>query len=223
MSNVESSKNLAGIGSLLLILSIVPYAGAVLGIIGLILFLVGVKGLANYYQDNEIYQASLMGVIFYIIALIAVAVAIGSLVIGFVSIIGIGFGIIAFILALIVAFIFYVLAAVRIRRAFSALGQKSGEHMFETAGLLLFIGAILTIFLVGLVLILVAWILATIAFFSMKLPQQQQPYSYTPPTTSVPSTATPTSTQPTRYCPNCGAPVQINTTFCPNCGKQLPQ
>ena len=75
-SNVESSKTLAGVGSLLLVLSIVPYAGAVLGIIGAILLLIGVKGLASYYQDNEIYQNTLMGIIFLIIAIIVVAVAV---------------------------------------------------------------------------------------------------------------------------------------------------
>jgi hypothetical protein len=119
-------------------------------------------------------------------------------------------------LFLVVAFIFYLLAAMYFKRAFSSLAQKSGEHMFETAGLLLWIGAILTIIFVGLFLILVAWILLAIAFFSMKAPSQQ--YAYTPP----PSAATPAPTQATRYCPNCGAPVEPNTTFCPHCGKQLP-
>ena len=42
----------------------------------------GVKELANYYQDNEIYKNALTGVKFYIIALIAAAVAAASIVIG---------------------------------------------------------------------------------------------------------------------------------------------
>jgi len=223
MSNVESSKTLAGVGSILLILSIVPYAGAVLGIIGIILLLIGIKGLASYYQNNEIYQNSLTGVIFYIIALIAAAVAVVALVIGFASIIGFAVGIIVFILALIVAFIFYLLAAMHLRKTFDVLAQKSGEQSFATAGTLLWLGAILTIVFVGLILIFIAWIFATIGFFSMKLQPQQQPYSapqsgYTSPPT--PPMAQPT--QATRYCPNCGAPVQPNATFCPNCGKQLP-
>jgi uncharacterized membrane protein len=222
MSNVESSKTLAGVGSILLILSIVPYAGAVLGIIGIILLLIGIKGLASYYQNNEIYQNSLTGVIFYIIALIAAAVAVVALVIGFASIIGFAVGIIVFILALIVAFIFYLLAAMHLRKTFDVLAQKSGEQSFATAGTLLWWGAILTIIFVGLILIFIAWIFSTIGFFSMRLQPQQpyasQPYGYTPPTT--PPVAQPT--QATRYCPNCGAPVEPNTAFCPHCGKQLP-
>jgi hypothetical protein len=93
--------------------------------------------------------------------------------------------------------------------------------MFETAGLLLFVGAILTIvFFIGLLIILVAWIIATIAFFSIKTGQTQQ-YAYTPPppTSTAPPTIPPM--QPTRYCPNCGAPVAADATFCPHCGRQL--
>ena len=219
---MESSKTLAGIGSILLILSIIPFGGWVIGIIGVILLLMGIRGLANYYQDNEIYQNSLTGVVYYVVALVAAAVAIAALAIGAASVIGIGFGFVVFILALIGAFIFYVLAATRLRTALSALGQKSGEHMFETAGLLLFIGAILTIVLVGLLLILIAWIFATIAFFSIKVPSQPYPYS-PPPPPAQPAPSTPASATPaTRYCPNCGAPVQPNAIYCPNCGKPLP-
>ena len=59
------------------------------------------------------------------------------------------------------------------RRAFSLLAQKSGEHSFETAGNLLWWGAILTIvFGIGLILIFIAWIFATIGFFSIKTTTQ---------------------------------------------------
>jgi len=220
-SNAESSKTLAGVGSVLLILSFIPFVG----IIGIILFLYGIKGLASYYQSNEIYDDSVMGVIFYIVAVIAVAVAFLSFIFGLV------FGIIFLILGLIVAFIFYILAATRLRKTFDLLAQKSGDHSFATAGTLLWWGAILTIvFGLGLILIFIAWIFATIGFFSMKIqPQQQQPYttppaSYPPPTASTtPPMSQPTQAPVTRFCPNCGAPVQPNTAFCPNCGKPLPQ
>ena len=231
-SSAESSKTMAGVGSILLILSIVPYAGLVLGIVGIILFLMGIKGLASYYQTNEIYQDSVTGVIYYIIAVIAAAVAVIALAIGFATIIGFAVGIAVFFLALIVAFIFYILAASRLRKTFDLLAQKSGDHSFSTAGTLLWWGAILTIIFVGLILIFIAWIFATMGFFSMKIQPQQpyasQPSGYTPPPTQTPA-AQPTQapaaqvTQATRYCPNCGAPVQPNTAFCPNCGKPLPQ
>jgi uncharacterized membrane protein len=210
---------MSGIGSILLIFPIIS-------IVGIILVLLGTKGLSDYYKEPSIYQNALWGVIFGIIALIAIAVAVPLFfVFGAFSVFTLGLSLLGLFGLAVVVFVFYLIAAMYFRRAFNALAQKSGEHLFETAGLLLFIGAALTIvFFIGLLLILIAWILATIAFFSIKVPSQ--PYAYTPappPTSPVSTIAPPTqATQATRYCPNCGAPVEPNTAFCPHCGKQLP-
>jgi len=219
LSNVESSKSLALVGSILLLLFWIPYGGVVLGIIGIILFMIGVKGLADFYHDNAIYQNALTGVIFYIIALVAVAISVVGLVIGFFTL---GLGFILGIAGLVIAFVFYILSASHLRTTFSDLAQKSGEQSFNTAGSLLWWGAILTIIFVGLLLIFLAWIFAAIGFSSMKpSQQQQQPFTYTPPPpVSQPTPAQP-STQTARFCPNCGAPVDANATFCPHCGTQL--
>ena len=225
-TNFQYSKTLAMEGSILTILGAVPYVGWVLGIIGVILLLRAMKEFANYYQDNEIYQNSLTGVKYYIVALIALAVAGAGFVIGFAinnfpTTFGVGnaIGIAVGAAFLIVAFVFYVLAASHLRKTFNTLAQKTGEHSFETAGTLLWVGAILTIIGIGVLLIFIAWIFAVIGFFTMKGPQQQpyasQPYSYIPPTTTAP-------TQAARFCPNCGSPVALDATFCPHCGKQLP-
>ena len=80
--SLEYSKTLAGEGAILLLLSLVPYAGWILGIIGVILLLRGMKELSNYYQDEEIYKNSLTGVKFYIIAIVAAGVAIAAITIG---------------------------------------------------------------------------------------------------------------------------------------------
>jgi uncharacterized membrane protein len=215
-SSVESSRTLAGVGSILLIFPFVS-------IVGIILVMIGMKGLSDYYKEPSIYQNALWGLIFGIIALIAIAIAVPLFfVLGAFSVFAIGLSLLGLFLLAVVVFVFYVIAAMYFRRAFSALAQRSGEHTFETAGLLLWIGAILTIvFFIGLIIILVAWILATIAFFSIKLQPQQpyasQPSAYTPP--STPPVAQPT--QATRYCSYCGAPVAQDATFCPHCGKQL--
>jgi len=197
--NFEYSKTLAGEGSILLLLSLVPYAGWILGIIGIVLFLRGIRELGNYYEDKEIYQNSLTGVKFYIIALIAAAVAISAIVIGiasatgftfaagFVPTVGFGVGLIAFFAGLVVAFVFYILAAMHLRKTFDTLAKNSGEASFATAGTLLWWGSILSIILVGFVLIFVAWIFATIGFFTMKSKQLQQ-YTPQPNGSTSPST-----------------------------------
>jgi uncharacterized membrane protein len=213
MSSVESNKNLAGIGSLLLLFP-------VLSIVGVILLYVSIKGLSEYYKDESIIRDAVRGFIFLIIAAIAIAVDFPLFIISGVfsafvlGPLGIGFGLIALLLSIVLALIFYVLAAMSLRKSFSSLAQKSGEHMFETAGTLLFVGAVLTIVLLGFFLIFIAWIMTTIAFFSIKVPQQS--YNYSPQPTTAPTI------QATRFCPNCGAPVDKYATFCPHCGKQLP-
>ena len=158
MSNLESNKNLAGIGSILLMFP-------VLSIVGIILLYVGIKGLSEYYKDESIMRYAVRGFIFLFISAVAIAVALPLLIIsGMFSVfilgpLGIGFGLLSFLFAIVLVFIFYVIAAMNLRKSFNSLAQKSGEHMFETAGTLLFIGSILTILLVGFLLIFIAWII----------------------------------------------------------------
>lgn len=198
--SLEYSKTLAGEGAILLLLSLIPYAGWILGIIGVILLLRGVKELSNYYQDEEIYRNAVTGVKFYIIALIAAGAAIAAIILGigsatnftfktgFVPTASFGIGLATFFAGLVISFVFYVLATSHLRRTFNTLAQKSGETSFTTAGKLLRWGALLTIVLVGFILIFIAWIYATIGFFTMKPQQlqqynpQQYPYPPPPPT-----------------------------------------
>jgi uncharacterized membrane protein len=197
--NFEYSKTLAGEGAILLLLSLIPYVGWVLGIVGIVLLVKAMKEFSYYYQDEEIYRNTLKGVKYYIVAIIAAAVAIVGITIGaasatgftfasdFVFTAGFGAGLIAFFAGLVIAFVFYVLAALHLRKTFNTLAEKSGEQSFATAGTMLWVGSILTIILVGLLLIFIAWIFATIGFFSMKSRQYQQytpqPNSYTAPPT----------------------------------------
>ena len=161
----ESGKSMAGIGALLLVIgSFVPF----LGIVGLILLLIGMNDLAEYYKDKSIFQNVLYGVIFGIIGIAAVGLGVLSVFTGAGLVVGV-------ILGLVVAFIFYIIMAVYFRRAFDSLANKTGEEKFKTAGLLLFIGAILTIIAIGLILIFVAWILITVAFFSLKTAAEPPP------------------------------------------------
>ena len=212
-TNFQYSKTLAMEGSILLILGLVPYVGWVLGIIGIILLLRGLKEFANYYQDNTIYQNALTGVKYYIIALIAAAVAVTAIVIGvgsatgftfktnFVFTAGFAAGLIAFFAGLIVAFVFFVLASTHLRKTFDTLAEKSGEHSFATAGTLLWWGSILTIIGVGLILIFIAWIFAVVGFFTIRAPQQQpytpEPYGNTSPSTNSQTTTTNSNIAPT--------------------------
>ncbi|HLN88887.1 MAG TPA: DUF996 domain-containing protein [Candidatus Binatia bacterium] len=185
--NFQYSKTLAGEGAILLLLGLVPTVGWVLGIVGIVLLLKAMKELSYYYQDESIYRNTWTGLKYYIVALIAAAVAISVGVVSFASMglfsgaapsftLGFVGGVVAILAGLIIAFVFYLLAAIHLKKVFETMAQKTGESSFITAGTLLLVGAALTIIGVGLILILIAWIFATIGFFSMK-PKDYQPYT----------------------------------------------
>jgi uncharacterized membrane protein len=180
--SIEQGKNLAGVGALLLVIgTFVPF----LGIVGIILVLVGLKDLSEAFNDSSIFQNALYALVFGIIGIAAAAFIVMSLIFG-VALFGAAIGpsgsltggilgaIAGIFVALAVAFVFLILEAIYFRKAFDTLASKTHISTFSTAGTLLFIGAILTIILVGLLLILVAWILATVAFFSIQMPAQSQ-------------------------------------------------
>ena len=180
--SLQSGKNLAGVGSILLVVP-VPF----LGIVGIILVLLGMKNLSQAYNDPSIWKNTLYAFIFGIIGIIVTSLTLASLFIGFGSIFSGGFlfgGIIVLVATLVLGFVFYLLEAIYIRRAFDSLADKSGVGLFRTGGLLLLIGAVLTIILIGLFLIFIAWILILVAFFS--IPTEMQQSQMPPPAPPAP-------------------------------------
>ena len=72
------------------------------------------------------------------------------------------------VVTLVIAWVFAVVSAVFFRRALNLTGDHLNVKMFRTAGLLVLIGAVLTIILVGAVISLVANILLAVAFFQIR-------------------------------------------------------
>jgi len=206
---LESSKNLGGIGAILLVIGMLaflgaPYAG-VIGLIGIILLLIGTKGMADHYTEGGIFNNALYGFIMIIIGGVAFITVLIMTVISAIAqldvtdwtewttriqqnaidfttlwnLVGPIVG--GFAVALIVLFICAVIASILYRKSLSSLAKKSGVGMFETAGLLMLIGAVLTIVLVGFILIWIAFILVAVAFFSIKTTPTQPPPTTPPP------------------------------------------
>jgi len=175
----EASRILSAVGAVLLA------AGSFisgLGIVGVILLLVGLKGLADAYRDESIFKNAIYALIFEVAAngaflfifFGAVFNALRRWVLGgggFLALLS-GFG-----LALAAATILLTVGAYFYRKSFIALSARSREHLFEVSGLLLLIGAILTIILIGRFVTLAAWMVAAVAFFTIKPPPIQQPPS----------------------------------------------
>lgn len=197
-----TSKNVGGIGAILIIVGpligfVFSWAG-LLSLVGIIMVLVAFKGLADYYSESGIFNNALYGFITTIVGGIAfVGVLIASVLMAItdlfegldwtnpedwtttfseslldpsaiLNLLG------AIIIAFIVLFIVIVISALFYRRSFNLTASESGVGMFGTAGLILLIGAILSIVLVGFIICWVAIILLAVAFFSLK-PKTESP------------------------------------------------
>ncbi len=200
---LESNKNLGGIGAILMFIGVLPFPySGILSLVGLILVLISIYGLAGYYKESGIFNNVLYGIILSIVGGVAAALVVIVGLIDFFKDLGITIGlgnvadwtsqvtginwqnvgldiIVRFagyiFLAFGILFVFAIAAAFLIRKSLGLLTAKTGVGMFSTTGLILLIGAFLIIvFGIGLLLIWISLLLLAVAFFSIK-PTQTQP------------------------------------------------
>jgi uncharacterized membrane protein len=186
LSTLSQARTLGGVGSILVLLSLVPTIGVVLAIVGFILTLVAIKYISDALKDRSIFNNMLIAVILAIVGVAVGAVFVFASVFRF---IGMGYfnenfmgqnfnqstvpmgDLVSFIttilIGLLVIWVFYLISAVFLRRSYRSIAAKLNVGMFSTAALLYIIGAALTIVLVGFILIFVAQILLIVAFFSI--------------------------------------------------------
>jgi len=205
MTKTGTAKTLGGVGSILLLIPGVS-------IVGYILILIATKYISDDLGDKSIFDNMLYAVIAGIVGVAAAAFIIftGSMFGAFTFTASAIAGLIG---GLAVAWIALIVSSIFIRRAYDTMATKLNVGTFRTAGLLYFIGAILTIVLVGFLLLLVAAILQIVAFFSIN---ETAPGMQAQPVTA--STATPGM----KFCPNCGTQLASSATFCSKCGAQQP-
>jgi len=202
--SLESNKSLGGIGAILMA---IPF----LNLVGIILVLIAMKGMSDYYDDNEIFQNALYGFIFGLIGVIGLVAFILMLAFGFATISPVtvpftGFGLL--VIAIIILYVFSLIGAIFYKKSFDTLSEKSNEQMFTTAGLILLIGAAIP--LIGEILKFVAWILAAVGFFNLRASKQ------------VPTQMEPVpESEEKRFCIYCGAQLQPGTIYCQKCGKKV--
>lgn len=75
--NLESSKNLGGIGAILVLIGtlVSSYTFGILTLIGVILVFVALNGLANYYKDKAIFTNAIYSLVAGIVGVVAAAAA----------------------------------------------------------------------------------------------------------------------------------------------------
>ncbi len=203
--SIETSKILGGVGAILMFIGIIPVISsyAILELIGLILVMVALYNLASYYTERGIFNNALYGLIAAIVGgVVAVGTIFLSVLTSLTDFLYAMFpdwngdwtsisgltpdptnlslgAIVPFITglfaALLILWVFAIIATFFIRRSMISLSAKSGVGLFSTAGLLMLIGAVLIIALgVGLLLIWISMLILAIAFFTMK-PQETRP------------------------------------------------
>jgi uncharacterized membrane protein len=202
--NFETSKNLGGIGALLMFIGcITPFANQtllfdIIEVIGGLLIIVSLYGLASFYKNKAIFTNALFAGIAATIGVIIVSIitvikllplsddllyqiypnwngdpsTIQSLTPDLANLdISAVMPILTVILLIAVVFcVFAIIAAFFARRSLKELATQSGINRFTTVGLLLLIGAILTILLIGVIIIWISTLILAITFFSMKKP-----------------------------------------------------
>jgi len=192
--DLQTSKNLGGIGALLLFIGSlffsVHFLAGLVPLIGFILILIALKSFADHYKDAGIFNNALYG---FITAIVGVVVAVGTFIATALAVVA-DLGITDWtsaaewtavltsetaleslltllggvIIAFVILFVFAILTGWLYRKSLGVLASKSGVGLFGTAGLLILVGAVLTIVLVGFLLIWISFLLIAIAFFSMK-------------------------------------------------------
>lgn len=215
--NFETSKTLGGIGAILVFISVFLsfgqfFAGPTVTFIGLILVLISLNSLANFYNSRAIFSNAIYGFIAVIIGVVsAVVVAFVVLLTSLEDFIYAVYPnwngdwsslqgitpdasnmdpsaiipfLIGILLIFVVVWIFAIIAAFFIRRSLRELSIKSATGLFSTTGLLLLIGAVLIIaFGLGLILVWISALILAIAFFTLKPPPPEtQTATAYPPT-----------------------------------------
>ena len=218
--NFETSKILGGIGAILLFIGIIPplsYYG-IIEIIGAILIIVGLYGIAGRFKEPAIFKNALIALIAGIVG-IAIAGAIVLTVVlanlrTFITQLYPGWNgdwstlqgmtpdtsaisdpntvlqalgpiLVDFIIVAVILWIFAIIGAFFLRRSLKQVSAKTNVGLFGTAGLLLLIGAFLSIIVIGLVLMWIAALLLAIAFFQLKTEPAVVTTAPPPPPTPV--------------------------------------
>lgn len=215
--------------------------------VGFILFLVAMYGFSRDYNEHRIFNYLLYGFLATIIAaIIAGVIAVVFVLLNISSLIPnlnnstttpsqISSFMQSFLSPFLAVFSFVgIIWVVFNVLAFRLLGKKAEVPLFDTGALILLVGAIVNVAVSIVLAVLlyggsigyntfllasvpggivqnVAWVLLAIAFFRIKVPPQR---TFASP--NVP----PLGAQ-MKYCPNCGAPNQLNATFCSRCGQKL--
>ena len=189
----KQALNLAKVGILLFLGAIIPYIGSIFPIAAGIILLIAYSKFSKYYRDNAIFNQCLAGFITsYAGSIISFGLIIGGLVGTFMGMEeirsepekivekvvenpGLLFSSSLVVIGLVLGFLVSVVSNYFYFNANKQLSIATGEKLFNTAGLLYFIGAVLNIILIGVAVTLIGYVVHIVAIFSLEpeeIPQE---------------------------------------------------
>jgi len=187
VASLGQAKTLGGVGSILVLLGAIPIIGWLLATAGFILVLLAVKNASEFVGEPAIFNDMIIAVPLAIVGLAVFGVIVVTAIYSFFILSQLGsvsFLIVPLIVGFVVACVFYVVSAIFIRKSYDRIGRRLNVNMFRTTGFLYMIGALLSIIIIGLLIILIAEILQIVSFFSIpdQLPPPVPPHqSWGPP------------------------------------------
>lgn len=171
---LEVAKYIGAVGSLLMVLSVMPIAGPYLFIMGAILVLIGIRAYSDASGAPGVFRNVMIAVLLAIVgSTLALVLGVMGAMIAFSSMtinpMRLSSALVLSVLGVIIAiWSIAIIASIFVRRGFSRLASLTGVKLFDTTALLYLIGSLLAIVLVGFVVIWVGFVLQTVAFFSLK-------------------------------------------------------
>ncbi len=196
-SKLPQAKVYGGVGSILVLLGIVPYVGVVLTILGLVFILISLKYISDEVGEPKIFRyalysfiAGVVGAVILIIIVLSALMAIFMRTTPTPPITGIDptttpqnglLGLILAVLGILIAiWVSQIISAIFLKKSYDAVAKHLGVGLFSTVAILYMVGAVLTIILVGLLITFVALILQIVAFFSIPEARPQSPQGQLP-------------------------------------------
>ncbi|MEM0468519.1 MAG: DUF996 domain-containing protein [Pyrobaculum sp.] len=158
----DSAKSFYAVGLLLTVLG--------LGVIGVLLMLIGLYSLSRHYSRSTIFTNALYAVVISAVGALAAVATLFIFYPAYLRYVG-WETFFALPIVWLVLSVFIAAAAYFMKKSFAELYEVSKVELFKTAATLTLIGGLTAVVFVGYIILLIAFILATIAAFSLK-PQQ---------------------------------------------------
>jgi uncharacterized membrane protein len=175
------------------LLSFASVFSGILSLVGLILVLIGFKGLADHYSEAGVFNNALYTVILVVIGVVVAAALLFVAAFGLLAEMGLDAANIGawsagefagefmdltvlsgvlvdflaqVLLAGVVLWVCLIIGAVLLRKSLGIVSAKSGVGLFGTTGLLMLIGAVIPF--IGLLIMWIGLLLLAVAFFQIK-------------------------------------------------------